>query len=129
LNHKVGRLIIVDDEAELMTALSEMLAGQGMAEVSDIPKQLYVNPEDRARRQDLMETEGVVRGYEVERRRKAGSRFWVSLTARVVKDGKGNIQYYEGTMEDITHRKRAERRQILVNNILVTLNCPTVKVK
>ncbi|PIP07549.1 MAG: hybrid sensor histidine kinase/response regulator, partial [Syntrophobacteraceae bacterium CG23_combo_of_CG06-09_8_20_14_all_50_8] len=28
-NHKVGRLVIVDDEAELMTALSEMLAGQG----------------------------------------------------------------------------------------------------
>ena len=91
LNHKVGRLIIVDDEAELMTALSEMLAGQGMAEVSDIPKQLYVNPEDRARMQDLMETEGVVRGYEVERRRKDGSHFWVSLTARVVKDEKGNI--------------------------------------
>ena len=28
-NNKIGRLIIVDDEAELVTALSEMLADQG----------------------------------------------------------------------------------------------------
>ncbi|MFH1027211.1 MAG: response regulator, partial [Pseudomonadota bacterium] len=28
-NFKVGRIMIVDDEAELMTALCEMLAGQG----------------------------------------------------------------------------------------------------
>ena len=28
-NYKVGRIIIVDDEAELMSALCEMLSGQG----------------------------------------------------------------------------------------------------
>ena len=28
-NHKIGRIIVVDDEAELMSALCEMLAGQG----------------------------------------------------------------------------------------------------
>ena len=35
-NHKVGHIMVVDDEAELMSALCEMLAGQGY-ETSGIP--------------------------------------------------------------------------------------------
>jgi PAS domain S-box-containing protein/putative nucleotidyltransferase with HDIG domain len=95
-----------------------------MDEVSNIAKQLYVDPEDRTRMQQLLKTEGVVRGFEVKRCRKNGSHFWVSLNARAMRDEKGNIQYYEGTIEDITHRKKAEMRQALVNEILEALNRP-----
>ena len=35
-NFKVGRVMVVDDEAELMTALCEALAGQGY-ERRDLP--------------------------------------------------------------------------------------------
>ena len=34
---------------------------------------------------------------------------WISENARVVRDGQGNVLYFEGTVEDITDRKRAEQ--------------------
>src|SRR6185295_11644725 len=40
--------------------------------------------------------------------RKDKSRFWISESARTVKDAAGNILYYEGIVEDITARKQAE---------------------
>ena len=32
-NHKIGRILVVDDEAKLMSALCEMLVGQGFETV------------------------------------------------------------------------------------------------
>jgi len=95
-----------------------------MAEVTDIGKQNYVNPEDRVTIHKLLEKEGTVKGFESRHRRKDGSRFWVSINSRVERDRDGNIQYYEGIMEDITRRKEAEGRQKLTNEILEALNRP-----
>jgi PAS domain S-box-containing protein len=74
----------------------------------DIGKQLYV---DAGRRQEfvqLMETQGTVTGFEFEIRRKDGSTAWVSESARAVRGDDGRLLWYEGTVEDITERKRAE---------------------
>ena len=68
----------------------------------------YVDPEDRARWQALMEQEGVVRDFEVRNRRQDGTVIWVKETARAVKNKQGQVLYYEGSLEDITERKRAE---------------------
>jgi len=95
-----------------------------MDEVSDIQKQNYIDPEDRSRMQQIVEREGSAKGLEIQYRRKDGSHFWGSINSRVVRNGKGNIQYYEGTIEDITHRKKAEMHQRLVNEILEALNRP-----
>ena len=51
----------------------------------------------------------MVENFEHETRRKDGSTFWVSVSARAVRDGEGRILYYEGTHEDIDKRKKAER--------------------
>ena len=40
--------------------------------------------------------------------RKDGKKIWVSINARVIRDETGNTAYYEGTITDITNRKRAE---------------------
>jgi PAS domain S-box-containing protein len=69
---------------------------------------LYVNPGDRARWQSLMEQEGIVRDFDVQLRRHDNVVIWVSDTARAFKDNQGQVLYYEGSMEDITERKRAE---------------------
>jgi PAS domain S-box-containing protein len=69
---------------------------------------LYVNPQDRERFQALMEREGVVTDFEVRLRRGDGSAIWVRDSARVVLDAEGGARYYEGSLEDITKRKRAE---------------------
>jgi putative nucleotidyltransferase with HDIG domain len=41
-------------------------------------------------------------------RRKDGSLHWVSNSAHAVRDDRGGLLYYEGTVEDITTRKLAE---------------------
>ncbi|MEJ2558810.1 MAG: PAS domain S-box protein [Anaerolineae bacterium] len=69
---------------------------------------IYLDPGERVGWQALMEREGVVRDFEVKHRRHDGTVIWVKDTARAVKDEQGQVLYYEGSMEDITGRKRAE---------------------
>jgi len=69
---------------------------------------LYVGPEDRVRWQASMEREGIVRDFEVQHRRYDGTLIWVKDTARAVRDEEGQVVYYEGSLEDITQRVRAE---------------------
>ena len=77
--------------------------------VTDIGRQSYVNAEDRAGLVALLEKHGVVEKFEVQAYRKDKSTVWVSINARGVKDPEGNIMYLEGTIEDITERKHAEK--------------------
>ena len=83
-----------------------------MADVADIEKQLYVYPEDRQKIKRLLEKDGRVRELETAFRRKDGSRLWASVNATAVRDEKGNPLCYEGTVVDITERKRLEARII-----------------
>jgi PAS domain S-box-containing protein len=76
--------------------------------VRDIAHEVYVNPECRTEFTRLLEQRRVLRGVEYEVYRKDGSTIWISESARAVSDERGQIQYYEGTVEDITERKRAE---------------------
>jgi PAS domain S-box-containing protein len=68
----------------------------------------YVNPEDQNRWRSLMEEEGVVRDFQVQMHRQDGSIIWINDAARAVKDDQGRVLYYEGSVEDITDRKRFE---------------------
>jgi len=70
--------------------------------------ELYVNPEDLARWQELMDRENVVQDFEAQFRRHDGTIIWTRNSARAVKDENGQIRYYEGSLEDITKRKRTE---------------------
>jgi len=74
----------------------------------DISREIYVEPARRDEFKRLLEQHGVVRDFEHETFRKDGSRIWISVNARAVRDEAGKIQYYEGTAQDITKRKRAE---------------------
>lgn len=56
------------------------------------------------------EENGILRGFEHQVFRKDGSKIWISVNARAVRDEGGAIRYYEGTAQDINGRKRAEAR-------------------
>ncbi|MGD8472720.1 MAG: PAS domain S-box protein [Anaerolineae bacterium] len=71
---------------------------------------LYMDPEERVRWQTLMEQEGVVREFETQFRRQDGTIIWVKDTAQAFRDKHGRVLYYEGSLEDITERKRAEAK-------------------
>lgn len=75
---------------------------------TDMARQLYVNPRDRETFKTLLAEKGAVEGFEAEVRRRDGGKLWVSINAHVVRDEDGSILHYEGTMENITERKKAE---------------------
>lgn len=79
-----------------------------IASVTDIEGTLYVDPNRREEFKRLIETQGSVELFEYEVFRKDKSKLWLCENSRAVRDAKGNLLYYEGTVEDITERKRVE---------------------
>jgi PAS domain S-box-containing protein len=79
-----------------------------MKALTDISVQLYVDPARREEFLGLMTGQGEVIGFESEVYRRDGSVIWISENARVVHDEGGIPVFYEGTVQDITARKRAE---------------------
>ena len=75
----------------------------------DISREIYVDPARREEFKRLLEQHGKVRGFEHQSFRKDGRKIWLSVDARVVRDEQGNIAYYEGTVQDISERKKAEQ--------------------
>jgi diguanylate cyclase (GGDEF)-like protein/PAS domain S-box-containing protein len=71
---------------------------------------LYVNPVDRERVFARLEAEGVVKNFEYRLRRKDGEEIVVLENSRAVCDEEGTIIAHEGTITDITERKKAETR-------------------
>ena len=89
-----------------------------MARLTDIDHQLYVDPQ---RRQDFigaMADTGSVIGFESEVYRKDGQVIWISESARAIYNDQGRIIGYEGTVEDITERKRGEAELLRRDRLL-----------
>ncbi len=79
-----------------------------LEKISNVADQLYA---DRARRKEfqrLTRLHGSITGFESELIRKDGSEVAVSLSARALYDSAGGLVGFEGMMEDITERKRAD---------------------
>jgi PAS domain S-box-containing protein len=84
-------------------------AAEMMGAISDIGRQLYVDPHRREEFCAIMEKSGIVERFESPMYRKDGSVIWVSEHARAIRDDEGHILYYEGTLTDITGQRQAER--------------------
>ncbi len=111
----VDGVYIASREGELVTAnpaLVEMLGYDSVEEMKAVGKttMLYVNPIDRERVFARLESQGVVKNFEYRLRRKDGTEIVVLENARAVYDDDENIVAHEGTITDITDRKRAETR-------------------
>jgi PAS domain S-box-containing protein len=76
--------------------------------VSHIGRELYADPTERRKILSRVEKEGVVSNVESVGRRRGGDEVWLSWSARAIRGADGKIEGYEGTVEDITERKRAE---------------------
>jgi adenylate cyclase len=79
-----------------------------MSDITNISQQLYVNAERRLEFVAAMEADNAVLGFESMVCRKDCRRIWVSENVRAVRDAKGELLYYEGTVSDITERKLAQ---------------------
>ena len=95
-NPAMARILGYDSPEELIESVSE------------VARQIYEDPEDRTEFVHLMSQQGLVSNFETRLRRKDGAVIWVSANAQALRDGDGRIIGYEGMLEDITERKRAE---------------------
>lgn len=74
--------------------------------------QVYTNPETRSIFQKELELKGRIFGFESTWRRVDGPIIYVRESARAISDGDGKILYFEGTVEDITEKKKVEEEII-----------------
>jgi PAS domain S-box-containing protein len=82
---------------------------QEMIDDIDDVAQRYVEPGLREELKRLLEERGSVNGFEVEIYSRTGEKVYTSLSAREVRSPEGELLYYEGTVLDVTERKRAEK--------------------
>jgi len=84
--------------------------GEVVSTITDIGRQMYVQPHQRAACLNLMNELGVIRGLELQLVRKDGRTVLVSISGRAVRSGTGKLLYYEGTIQDITEQRRLEHQ-------------------
>jgi diguanylate cyclase (GGDEF)-like protein/PAS domain S-box-containing protein len=98
-----GRLLVVNP------AFVQMLGYGSAEEICQVPAaSLYWYPADRDSYVRRLDSEGEVRNVEYVLRRKNGSMLVVVDNGRVVRDKEGRISGFEGTIADVTERKKAE---------------------
>jgi diguanylate cyclase (GGDEF)-like protein/PAS domain S-box-containing protein len=100
-----GRLVSVN------SAFVKMLGYSSAEEMYALPGSvmLYWSATDRADFVRRVDSDGEVRSMEVVLRRRDGTQVVALENSRGVRDGSGRIVGYEGTVSDITERKRAEQ--------------------
>jgi PAS domain S-box-containing protein len=93
-----------------------------MATITDINHQLYVDLHRRIEFLSLMQQYGAVSGFESQVYRKDGSIIWINENARAVFDFNKSLLYYQGFVEEITERKKAEVERLQFTKELFQLN-------
>ncbi len=83
--------------------------------ISDIGRQMYVDPERREEFSRKVTSNGAIMNFESQIYRRGGQIAWISENAWAVRSADGRILYYEGFLEDITELKlshlASERRR------------------
>ena len=106
-NPALARLYGYESPEELIRALT------------DVGRQLYVDPGRRDDFARLMREHGSVAGFEARVRRRDGDVLWIVEHARAVRDAAGALLYYEGTVADVSQRKAAEEALAARNRELI----------
>lgn len=83
---------------------------------------IFVEPEEYQYFTDILTEDGEVRNYETALRRKNGKALECSLSATAIEDTDGNVQGFQGIMEDISDRKRVQQELIRLEKLVMTGN-------
>jgi PAS domain S-box-containing protein len=103
-----GRLIAANP------ALASIL---GYESVEDLMARLptvetvYMQPGERAMWLDRIAREGVILDFDLQLSRPDGTTIWVRDSARAIRDSNGEIEYYEGSLIDVTDKIEAQKEK------------------
>jgi PAS domain S-box-containing protein len=73
----------------------------------------YVDIEDRNYFRKELELYGKIFGFEAKWKKRDGTIIYIRESARAIKDSENKVLYYEGTIEDISDKKRIEEDLII----------------
>ena len=104
--------------------LVKLLGYSSFEELSDrnLKKDGFEPSYERTYFMDVLKMESEVKGLESAWTRMDGTTLFVSESARAINDKEGKIIYYDGIIEDITMRKKAEQELIIANKNLAFQN-------
>ncbi len=100
-------------------AAVRMFGYDSLEEVRGLPAaHFYFSPSDRERILAKLKSEKSFSNHEMKFRRKDGDAFWVIASFAIVNDDSADGRIIEGTLVDITERKRAEKELRLTQSSL-----------
>ncbi|BDQ37650.1 hypothetical protein SYK_20100 [Pseudodesulfovibrio nedwellii] len=79
-----------------------------MSSIYDIGTQMYVDPSRRKEFLHNFEDKDEIKNFISKVRKRDGRIIWIAENVRKIVDNEGNLICYEGSIEDITMRKKAE---------------------
>ncbi|HEY9643515.1 MAG TPA: response regulator, partial [Coleofasciculaceae cyanobacterium] len=83
-----------------------------IAHLTDPNRQIYVDPQQRQYLLHLVQTQNQVSDFEYQVYRQDGSIIWISESVRAVRNANGDLLYCEGSIVDISERKRIQAQEI-----------------
>ena len=90
--------------------------------VTNIAHQLYANPSRRQEFINILLSHDTVSNFESQVYRRDGTKIWISENVRAVRDRDGTLIGFEGTVQDITQRKRAEAESQLLQRLTLEIS-------
>ncbi len=79
-----------------------------MSSVNNIVEQIYVDANQRSVLEMQLTQHGIMTGIESEVRKKDNSNIWILENLRTIYDDDNNVDYFEGTIWDITERRETD---------------------
>ncbi|SMF83792.1 PAS domain S-box-containing protein [Tistlia consotensis] len=95
-----GRMLMIN--RPLARLLGYAGPEQALAELTDVARQLYVDPSRRRAFVTALQRDGRVDDFVVQVRRRDGRPLWVKQSAQAVTDAEGRLRCFVGTAADIT---------------------------
>lgn len=110
----------------LATILGYASPEELMTKITNITEQLYVDSLQREDLTTMLEEYNTLSDVESQVYRQDGSVIWISENIRTVRDANGQLLHYEGTVSNVTERRKTEaalrlarkRSELLLLNVL-----------
>ncbi len=90
--------------------------------LTNITNQLYVSPDRRQEFIDILQFRDTVSNFESQVYRCDRTKIWISENVRAVRDQDGTLIGFEGTVQDISQRKRAEEESQLLQFLTLDIS-------
>lgn len=115
VENAAGGIYQVTPDGQYLSANPAMAKVLGYANPEEIMRdtdlsqnKIYLEPSVRSKFLSDIANLDITKSVELQVKRKDGSVVWVRENVRAVRDDEGTLLFYEGSMEDIEQRKKAE---------------------